>query len=178
MNKKVITIGVMALLVVGLVTAGLVGYISNTVTTDVTVSSPMEQLNSYEGDEWTLNDLSFSAFGGETETFWVSTKNLANVGITGDVNNFVTNPTGVTCGDFVSVEVTTTTDGGSPDGPYDLIALGLCSVIDVDTIQFSYGPTPITWDAGQVDINEIVVTFQTDADGTYTFTSTIVPETE
>ena len=178
MKKTNKIIAVLAVLVAGsmIASAALVGYLSNPVTTEVTVSSPMEQWNSYSGNdgEWTIEDLSFpDVLGGEPVTFYVRTKNNAEVSITGNGENIVTNPSGVTPEDFESVIVST--DGG-PE--YDLIDLGLCTQgDDENTVVFSYGPIPTIWTAGQVDKNKIVVTFKTDASGTYTFTSQIVPAT-
>lgn len=170
---------VLAVLVAGsmIASGALLGYLSNTVTTTATVSSPMEQWISYnfgsgytQGDTITFPDV----YGGETVTFYVKTINNADASITGDVNNIVTNWAGVTHNDFVSVNVRTY-DGSTWDGPYDLIALSLYTEPDNYHMTFSYGPTPITWSAGQVDITEVKVTFKAAAFGTYTFTSQIIP---
>ena len=173
-------IAVLTVLIAGSMVASgvLLPYLSNTVTTTTTVSSPMEQWISYnfgsgyvQGDTIAFPDV----YGGETVTFYVKTVNHANTPITGDANNIVTNWAGVTGNDFVSVNVRTW-DGSAWDGPYDLIALGYCVQLNNNQIQFSYGPPdPITWPAGQVDITEVVVTFKAAASGTYTFTSQIVP---
>ena len=161
--------------------AALVGYLSNTVETTVTVSSPMEQWISYSaGSGYTQgNTITFpNVLGGETRTFYVKTINKANAPITGNASNIVTSP-GITCNDFAKVEVRTTSDWGTTwdpvSGYYDLIALNLCSQVNYNTIQFSYGPVPIIWLAGQTDITEISVTFEEAALGIYTFTSQIVP---
>ena len=164
--------------------AALVNYLSNTVTTTVTVSSPMEQWISkspwsgyVQDDTVTFPDV----LGGETVTFYVKTINNANVEITGEANNVVTNWAGVTCNDFAKVELRTTSDWGTTwdpaSGYYDLIALGLCSQNGNYKVEFSYGPVPIVWAAGQVDITEVKVTFDAAAFGTYTITSQIVPHT-
>ena len=156
--------------------AALVGYLSNTVETTITVSSPMEQWISDDGSTW-VNDgsLTFNALGGETVTFYVKTINNANAPITGNGENIVTN-TGITCADITSVKARTSTNGGAWTPLYDITST--CAAVSghPNQRQFSYGPTPsITWAAGQVDITEISATFKGDAVGSYTFTSRIVP---
>ncbi|HUS99792.1 MAG TPA: hypothetical protein VMY59_05670 [Candidatus Thermoplasmatota archaeon] len=172
-------IAVLAVLIAGsmIASGALLTYLSNTVTTTATVSSPMEQWisNDFYTGYVQDNSITFpSVHGGETVTFYVKTINNANAPITGNVDNIVTNWIGVTGNDFVSVNVRTW-DGSAWDGPYDLIALGLYGEPTIYTVKFSYGPTPITWTAGQVDITEVAVTFKAAAFGTYTFTSQIVP---
>lgn len=181
MNKKLIyglIVPILAILVVG-VSALLVGYLSNKVTADVGVSSPMEQWISYTGEFGWIQDGSLtldSAYGGESITFYVMTENHADVSIEGNVKNIVENSKGVTCDDFVSVDATTTTDGIEM-GTWDLIEFDLCEQGDDDyQVVFSFGLNPMTWIAEQIDITEVVVTFKTDAVGTYTFTSEIVPQ--
>ena len=177
MKTKIMAILIALVVLVGIGSAALVGFLSNTVEVEVIVDSPMEQWIS-DGSGWVQTPISASILAGETLTFYVKTKNHANTGITGNSGNIVISP-GITCNDLEKVEVRTSSDGGTTWDPttgyYDLIALGLCSQIDYNTIQFSYGPTPITWSAGQEDKNEIKATFKTDAVGTYVFTSEITP---
>ena len=182
-NKKILGIPValfvVGLLVIGGASAALIGYISNMTTAKVTVSSPIEQEISIDNSNWGTDTVTFEpAYGGESITLYVKDTNMADVAITGDVNNVVTNTDGVNCDDFVSVEVSTiTTINGVAEpvsGPHDLIGLGLCDDSG-DDVKFSYGPTPMTLVVGQVDISTIVATFKTDASGTYTFTTQVVP---
>ena len=186
LGKKVTILGkavpatILALVLLGgLGSAALVGYLSNMVKATVSVDSPMEQWISEDGSTYTKDDLTFTqTYGGGSVTFFIKTVNNANFEVTGNGENMVTVPEGetLTCADFEFVEVRTSSDNGATwDGPYDLIGLGLCDDLNETTIQFSYGPTPITWSALQVDINEMIVTFKTDAVGTYTFTSQIIP---
>ena len=178
-RKRTIVMVLAVLIVVGsmIASGALVGYLSNTVTTEVTVSSPIEQLVSESyGSGYDAGPITFlDIHGGETVTFYVKTINNADASITGDANNIVTNWDGVTCDDFVSVNVKTSTNGAAWDGPHDLIALNLCTPDGDYKVEFSYGPTPITWAPGQIDITEISATFKGDAYGTYTFTSQVVP---
>lgn len=182
---KTVPVLVLVLLGVGMVSAALVGYLSNKTTAEVTVSSPIEQLIS-DGSGWTDAPISFTSYGGESVTFYMMDANLADVPITGTVENIVTNPDGVTCDDFVSVIVTTTTKIGgvvqSVSGPHDLILYNsvapvgrFCNNTAWNKVTFSYGPDPLTLVVGQEDTSDIAVTFKTDALGTYTFTSQIVP---
>ncbi len=179
MKKKVSLFGkefsVFALVAVAMVTlasAALVPYLSNMVTGTVTAESPMKQEISLTEGNWQTNALSLGTMhGGGEKTLYVRTENLANKSITGNVTNLVTNPNGVTCADFISVNVST--NNGTV---YDLIALSSCTEPNANTVKFAYAPEPNTWNAFQVDINKIVVTFKVNAVGTYNFTSQIIPE--
>jgi len=187
---KSIPVFVLLLLGVGLVSGALVTYLSNKVQADVAVESPIVQDIS-KGSGYSAGPVSFDIYGGESITLWVKTENKANVAITGKGENIVNVPEGVTCADFTSVSATTTSTylsaGDVPStviagctkssdtvyvcGPYPPI----CSPINNWNVEFAYGPTPIVWAAGQIDETETVVTFKTNAVGTYTFTSEIVP---
>jgi len=203
LKKKVNVFGkgipVFAIVILGiaLVGAALVGYIGNVVTGEVVVDSPLQQFISYHVDEWETDDkVTFGIHGGESVTFYVKDVNNANISITGIAENRVTNPDGVTCNDFVSVIVTTETtiDGDVQEGsniPHDLILYNqivdpigsFCKQEGGNDIVFMYGPkaptsNENTWAVGQEDISGIAVTFKTNALGTYTFTSNILPEEE
>jgi len=175
MNKYMI-FGVVAFFALALVSAGLVTYLSNTSNADVKVSSPIYQLVSYDGNDWTEDAISFNIYGGETVSFSAKDTNMANVEIETVSENFVTNEDGVTCDDFVSVIVTTTTiiGDGEPEvsGPHDLIAYDFCSTIDANTVTFSYGPSPNTWEVGKEDTSDIAIKFKPNAVGTYKYQNT------
>ncbi len=186
LKKKVNIFGkgipVFAIVILGmaLVSAALVSYLSGMVIGTVTASSPIEQKIGLSESTLQIDPLNLGTmYGGGEKTLYVQTKNLAtDKPITGFVNNFVTNSQGVTCNDFSSLVVSTGNGAVLPItyGPeYNLIALGLCSPVDSNTIKLSYGPTPITWVAGQIDMNKIVATFKVNTVGTYTFTSQVVP---
>lgn len=172
---------------IGLVLAGLVPYLSNTVNTEVTVSSPIEQLID-DGSGWSETDtISFNIFGGETIDFSVKDTNLANVVITGLTVNKITNPEGVNCSDFESVIITTTTViNGEVDSVsanhdlilYDSIDDRFCQENGANEIFFMYGENAPesnenTFEITQEDTSEISVTFKPNALGDYTFTSVI-----
>lgn len=178
MNKKYL-IPMLSIFALAIVTAGLGLYISNQVQVDVTVNHPILQEISEDGSNWEEgNEISSSLYGGESsEPFYIRDTNLADVIISGVPENRVTG-TGITCGDFESVMVTTETKingiSQSISGPWNLIDLGLCEQ-DGDDVVFSYGPDTLNYEVGQEDTSTIIVTFKTDAVGTYTFTSNILP---
>lgn len=191
--NRVIPATVLALIVIaGLGSAALVGYISNTVTADIEVSSPMvtgislgEPVwsgDSYPQDlhdmaDWeTENPLSIPDInGGETVTLYTMSANVADVLITGFEEAIVTNPEGVTCEDFESVIVRVDSIYGDLGygTPQELIGTGGCQEF-AGYIQFG-SPANSIWGVGETDVSEIVVTFKTDASGTYTFTYKVIP---
>lgn len=177
-NKKILGIPValfvIGILAVGGVSAALVGYLSNNVKAEVTVESPIQQWISTSEGGWIEEIFFGSVHGGETVTFYTKEQNLADVSIEGNVESIVTGPE-ITCADFESVVVNTRTpETGYAGEGHDLIGLDLCVDVD-DKVVFGFPGQPMNWDAGQVDINKIVVTFKTNAEGTYTFTNRIVP---
>ena len=194
MKKKVNVFGkklpvfMIVLLGIAVVSAALVPYLSNTVFGIVDVDSPITQEISFTGadNSWETDDtIEFNVHGGESVHFFVRDTNLADVPITGLAENRVTN-TGITCADFESVSITTTTtipNEVTTVSPGELISAGLCVDDGDDDVLFMWGPlaptsNQNTWSVGQVDTSEITVTFKTNAFGIYTFTSEVlVPET-
>lgn len=165
MRRKLVLL-IVGLLAVSVASAVLVTYLSNKAVADVDVNSPISNQ--------IIGDSSFSIYGGETVTVQVATENLASVPITGSIDNFVENPLGLNCSDFVSVVVTTHTNG-TYIGTWDLIALGNCIPVNATTVQFLFGPQPqVTWQPGQLDEMEINASFKTNALGKYTFTSQVM----
>jgi len=174
MPIAMLVIGILAL---GIASAALVGYLSNTAKVSMSVSSPVLLEVSYDGDNWVENnpaEISFDdVFGGESVTFFVRDTNLADVDIIGDSSKIVTCDSGVTCGDFISVIATTETkingvsQSISPD--YDLIDMGLCTEINETTIAFNYGAAGDPLVVGQADTTEITATFQPNVEGNYVF---------
>ena len=194
MNKKFLTLGLVGLFTLVLVSAMLVDYLSNTVQADIEVTSPMVAGISLEpeGSNWGGTDfptadwdyvwetepLAHNIYGGETVTLYTMSENLANVDITGFEEAIVTNWGGVTCDDFESVMVRVDSIYGDLGygTPQQLINTGGCQVIDNYHVQFG-SPDSSLWSA-EADVSEIVVTFKTNAEGTYTFTYRIIPVTE
>ena len=191
--NRVIPATVLALIVIaGLGSAALVGYISNTVTADIEVSSPMRTgislgfeswggdsypQDSHTLDDWeTENSLSIPDIKGSgTVTLYTMSENLADVDIEGFEEAIVTNLDEVTCGDFESVKVRTDSIYGDLGygTQHELIPDG-CFVVDDYHVQFG-SPGNSLWNVTETDVTEIVVTFKTDASGTYTFTYRVIP---
>ena len=178
--------------------AVLVNYLSNTVTADFEVISPMRVGvslgdtdwggDSYpEGDhdleEWTIGTATLvlpTVHGGGTMTIYLMSENLAGAEIKGFEEATITNAAGVTGADFVSVVVRVDSIYGELGygTPSDLIALGLgigYSEPDIYTMLFGTAGVS-TWGAGETDVTEIVVTFEEAASGTYTLSYRIVPD--
>ncbi len=190
---KKISIVLIALVAIGVVSAGLVGYISNKVEADIEVTSPMltgislgyESWagESYPADEhdlvdWETTGITFpiSVYGGETLTLYIMSANIANVEIEGFEEAIVTNGAGVTCEDFESVVVRVDSIYGDLGygTPQDVIDLGACFVIDEYSVKIG-SPSNSLWGVGETDVSEITVTFKTNAEGTYKFTYRVIP---
>ncbi len=173
MNKKLLItllVGVMAL---ALVNAVLVTYLSNRITAVQTIDSPMVLGISSTEDNWqgTLELDDMYTGGSNVVTFYTREQNIAPESVTGDIVNVITS-SGITCADFDSIMVSTKTDEGNYGQPVDM--LNVCEQDGYNKVKFTYPNQPLIWDAGQVDINMITVTFN-DVVGTYTFTSQIIP---
>jgi len=178
--------------------AVLVNYLSNTVTADFEVTSPMLVgvslgLEGWEGGSYPEGDHLLSDWtttgtltipdilGGETITIYMMSENLADAEIKGFEEAIVTNTAGVTGADFVSVVVSVDSIYGDLGygTPQDLIVLG----VDIGWFQdgsnsILFGTAGVsTWGEGETDVTKIVVTFNPAASGTYTFSYRIVPET-
>jgi len=197
MNKKYLTIGLPILLSLMLVAGALVGYLSNKVQADIEVKSPMiagisEGKDSWAGDRypegshnldaWTTGDIPLGILGihgGETITLYTMSANVANVEITGYEEAIVTNPEGVTCGDFESVKVYVDSIYGDLGYGSENNALQICVQAGANRVKFDSEQFGIdglsTWGVGETDVSKMVVTFKTDANGTYTFTYRVVP---
>lgn len=174
-KKKLLTFGIIGLFSLVLVSAALVGYLSNKVTADVTIKSPIVIEISEDGASWSeTNTITFADMytgGNNVVTFYTKEENLANEKVIGDTENIVYN-SGITCGDFESVIVSSKAVG---DDAYYWTGdvTSLCVQPDGENyVTFTF--VGQDWDAGQIEINEIVVTFN-DVKGKYTFTSQIVP---
>ena len=192
MKKTSKIIAVLAVLIAGSMIASgvLLPYLSNEVTAEITVSSPMvasisEGKESWGGDsflegqacssEWATTITISDIHGGETITIYTMSANIAEAEITGFEKARVTNWAGVTSDDFESVVVRT--DSIYRDLGYgtahELIPDG-CHQIDACHVWFG-SPENSLWGIGETDVTEIVVTFEEAASGTYLFTFQVVP---
>ncbi len=190
---KKIGLVLLGLLVIGMASAALVNYLSNTATVDIEVASPMEtgislgeDGNGYWGGahfptldwnyEWETELPTLNIFGGETLTLYIMSANMADVEIEGFEEAIVTNDAGVTCEDFESIIVRVDSIYGDLGygTPQDVINLGACFVIDANSVKIGSTGNSL-WGVGETDVSEIVVTFKTNAEGTYTFTYQVIP---
>lgn len=87
-NKKKLAMFVVSILAIALVSAVLVGYLSNTVQSDFTVSSPLVMTGDVLVNE--------AIYGGEKIEYKVTTKNNANVEVWSFAMTEVTAPYGTT----------------------------------------------------------------------------------
>ena len=196
MNKKIsaLAVGLIAILIASVAYGAVVPYLSNTVTADITVISPMvasisEGKESWGGEhfpedqassiEWSNTITISDVYGGETVTIYTMSENLADAEIIGFEEAIVTNGAGVTSADFVSVVVRTDSIYGDLGygTEHELIALGAgVGYEEIDAYHIRFGSSgDSTWGAGETDVTEIVVTFKPEAVGTYTFTYQVVP---
>ena len=205
------SVPLIAIVLAGMLTIGasayLATYLSNTVTAEVTVTSPMRVGvslgglewggDSYPQDDhdladWTTGTLTLDipdVSGGETLTLYLMSENLADAEITGFEEVIVSNPEGITCADFTSVKVWVDSIYGDLGYGSENDALLICVQNDDDLNSVKFDSTIIddletpeieglsTWGAGETDVTKIEVTFNTAAAGTYTITYQIVPLT-
>lgn len=192
-NMKLGIAVIMVALFVGLTYGAVVTYLSNKVTADITVTSPMlvgvsEGEENWGGEHFPTADWDYvwdntttieGIHGGETVTIYTMSANLADAEITGFERAIVTNWDGVTSADFVSVVVRVDSIYGDLGygTEHDLIALGAgVGYEHIDDYHIRFGTAGLsTWGAGETDVTEIVVTFKPEAVGTYTFTYQVVP---
>jgi len=166
------------LFAVAMVSAGLVSYLSNEVTVDVTVMSPVLLEVSTDGSNWIGNEGELATlplgnvYAGESITFWIQDTNLADVPIVGYSTKLVTNEDGVTCDDFVSI-----TADGNDISSFCVQGLNKYGNPDSNTVDFS-AYTSGGLDAGEVNENEITIAFKQNAIGTYVFTMRKMADTE
>lgn len=202
MNKKYLMFGIpLSILAIVLVSAALVGYLSDEVTADIELTSPMvvgisDGLNGeenwggkefpdadwnydWEGIPFTILDSEGNPVnGGETVTLYTLSENIANVEITGFEEAIVTNP-GITCDDFESVKVYVDSIYGDLGYGSENNALDICVQDGYNRVKFDsqqYGEAGLsTWGAGEADVSKMVVTFKSNALGTYTFSYKVIP---
>jgi len=197
---------VLMVLTAGIAGAALADHLSNTIKTEITVTSPMvvsisegykaswsttqcvrpdtgAMVDSFlEGqansDLWSTTTVEISdVTGGETITVYLMSENTAKAEIMGFEEAIVTNPLGVTSADFESITVRV-------DSIYGDLGYGdpteLISEGGCTEIKWDTirlgSPELSTWGEGETDVTEIVVTFEEAASGTYTLTYRVVPE--
>ena len=86
MNKKVLTVGIISLLALVLVSAALVDYLSDYVSAQATVDSPLElKIAPETGGSWDDSLNLDTVYGGDEVKFRIKEINRANVEITSDL---------------------------------------------------------------------------------------------
>lgn len=196
LGKQIPAFVIAMLVIAGLGSAALVGYISNTITADIEVESPMlagvslgktswagdrYPEGSHTLDDWTTGDTPLTIsdiYGGETITVYTMSANLADAHIWGFEEAIVTNLDGVTCDDFESVIVSVDSIYGDQGygTEHELIDTGGCQQVTNDPNRVQFGsPDNSDWNVGETDVSKMVVTFKTNAVGTYTLTYRVIP---
>mgnify|MGYP006294351427 CR=1 FL=1 len=170
-RKKVlgipVTLFVVGMLVVGVGSAALVDYLSNEVTNDVTVESPIEYKIS-KGDGWQEDGIAMDAVGGDTITYKIEATNHANNAIDGKQYITIRNGEGVTCEDFESINVMTADSGDW----VDMLDAGNCQQVNSNNIEIMFDTNAMN--PGDVEETDVEVTFEENAMGTYESTTKMV----
>ncbi len=182
-SKKILGIPIMmfiiGLVVLGGASAAVVSYLSNSVTADIHVDSPIEMSMSSTHPTWEgLDSIDLgSLYGGETATLYMRSTNLANVPTDGYTVNTISNDEGLTCADFTYIGAQTLkkTNGVGPDTfttLYDITTN--CVVLDAETVQINYGPNPNTLGVDVEDTTKMQITLAPGASGDYNFDSQVM----
>ena len=171
MNKrKLMLFGVLGLFALALVSAGLVSYLSNPISSSFNVESPMEV---------TISPAIAEIYGGDPVTYEIIVKNLASVPITGKTSITVTNPEGVKCDNFDSIMVGMITPWEI--APVNILSesedSGSCWTIGANRIGLMFGPVEDTYEVGRIDNISVEATLKQNAIGTYTFNVQILEPT-
>ena len=169
-NKKVVAFGIVGFFAVALVTAGLVSYLSNPISSSFNVTSPMEV---------TISPATAEIYGGESVAYEIIVKNSASVPITGKTSITVTNPEGVKCDNFDSIMVGMITPWEI--APVNILSesedSGSCWTIGANRIGLMFGPVEDTYEVGRIDNISVEATLKQNAIGTYTFNVQILEPT-
>lgn len=169
MDKRIILVVFSVLFVATMASGAVVYYYSNQAEANVSINSPMSVQMALEDIDTEYDFVPVTIpeiFGGETATVFVRTDNWSSRDISGFSYNLITNPMGITCADFESVEVTT--DGDTTD------IMFLCDEKDPNTVSFSF---PADWEAHSTVKSKVDITFVPNATGAYTLAcqATITP---
>jgi len=193
--------------------AVLVDYLSNKVTADITVVSPMVvgvslgrdswattecwrsdpgewvlsfpegygrdgPISDWSPSDWEMSETSLSipdVNGGETVTIYTMSANLADAEITAHEEIIISNPSGITGDDFVSI--TARFDSIYGDLGYGGTNEELSGWYAITPYKIELWPTTdtSTWGAGETDVAMWNITFKPEAFGTYTISYRVVP---
>jgi hypothetical protein len=159
-NKKMIGIIAMVLVVVGIATAAVVMYLSNTTTASVEVKSPILLQQEIDGTGYVTTPVTLtSTFGGSTEQINYSVTNNANNLIATNASMVITEETSISCADFTSITWTWGT-------------FNCTGNINANTVVFK--SDPVSFAAKTTYTGVAYLTFNPGAIGNYTINNTIV----
>lgn len=167
MKRKFILSAIVGLLIIGVASAALVSYLSNTSQASVSVQSPLQTQISGDGSTWS-DSISLSAYGGETKTFYLVTENKANAVINGDNTNKIVSEN-VTCAEFTSIYVIIDSNVG---GHSETELIPASCTDGTNEVILNFGSD--TWEAYRLDNATIRITFAQNAVGTYVFNSQVL----
>jgi len=172
MNKKYITFGLLGLFAVALVSAGLVGYLSNTSELVTTVNLPII-ISAFTGD--------VTAYGGETKTISTGLENLADAQIKGKIKVVISN-VDITLGDFntLTADVTEYRLGQADNimSDLDMMVAGAGFIESIDESvdnELTFITTERTFEIGEKWDASISLGFKANAVGDYNVAVTIIP---
>jgi len=195
MKKKISFFGkefsVFALVLVGMMafsSAALVGYLSNEVSGTTSVASPFEAYiagglivptGDISGKDITLD----SIYGGDTVEATVKFNYLGEIDEEFKViEMFMINSTGITCGDFESIEFDTCTLNCTVmEDNFKEIPLNnsvTCMQNGADSIILTDGQGYNEYITGETNVDQFKIKFRLNALGDYTLSAQILPYTE
>jgi len=159
MKMKKIGLILLGLLVIGLVSAAVVDYLSNRATATITVGTPLVNEVSADGvTDWRVS-INIGSFDGNPVDIYLRTKNKLSTVVTGIPNDRITG-TNITCEDFLDVTVD------------DVSKIGTCVNVDDSILTFTLRNG--TFPASTTEIYNISISFKDNAMGTYTYESQVM----
>ena len=153
-NKKVLGIIAAIVVVMGIASAVVVSYLSNTTVANVEVKSPFE-IQQDIGSGYSVNPVTLtSSFGGSTEVVNYRVINNANNGISAVLTMTISEETAIGCSDLSSITI-----------PWDVTPFS-CLTLNATTVE--YKSNPIAFGAGSSNDATASFTFNAGALGNYT----------
>lgn len=151
-----------AILLIGLVSAAVVTYYSNTAVVDISVDQPLK-LQVSVGSGWVDGPATMaSGFGGETDSYYVKVENRASATIPGKITEVISNGGTATCADFTLITTDACTDTSCAATVGAPVAWDSCTISGTGDITVTFPATSfvasttsafkedITWNAGIV----------------------------
>ena len=167
-KRKMMSIVMLSLLAVGLVSAGIVTYLSNKATASFGVDTPMVVL--IDGVEGVAQ---LDIYAGEVVDMEVTVENRADVETVGTTSIKMSNGEGIDCSEFDYIMVGMTTPWVI--APVDiLLNPGACVQDGPNTISLMFGPVVDTYAAGRLDTISVSAKFNQYASGIYNLEIQIV----